>query len=96
MKHKFSIWLWGAALLCLGLTACTGGGDATVTTPGVTTDPTGPVVTEAPTEPIGGTTAAPETETEALTNPDLSEIRVEYVYPAEQAGAKNDTVLYVK
>ena len=96
MKHKFSIWLWGAALLCLGLTACTGGGDATVTTPGMTTDPIGPVVTEAPTEPIGGTTAAPETETEALTNPELSEIRVEYVYPAEQAGAKNDTVLYVK
>ncbi len=51
-------------------------------------------LTEVPTEE--STEEPTEEATEALSNPDLSEIRMEYIYPAEQAGAKTETVLYVK
>lgn len=88
------------SFLCFVFPACTGGGipedtlpDTSAVTTEVTESPTEPA-TEAPTEtPTEAPTEAP---TEEVTNPDPSEIKMEYIYPAEQAGAKTETVLHVK
>ena len=96
--------LTALACLCAALGGCTGSQGTADTTeaPTETTAPAQslPSGTETPSETV---TEAPEDETdgsekttEAVTNPDLSELQIEYICPAEQAGAKTDTVLYVK
>jgi hypothetical protein len=99
MKHKSKL-LCGLALLafCTILTACTGEGTSTDTTADTLPATEPPAKTEEPSEPPADTPAEETTEevTEAVTNPDLSEISMTYVYPAEQAGAKSETILYVR
>ena len=106
LRPSLLVGLLAMLLLCTGFSACTGRGGTTDTAPDTTAD-TEPAtespsetlpITEAPTEE--GTeppTESPtETTTEAVTNPDLAEISVTYTFPKEQAGAKTETVLYVK
>ena len=99
MKHRKRLTAGLALLfLCALLGACTGGEEPPDTTADTLPATEPPAVTDAPTD--GVTEPPTEIPTEApieeVTNPDLSEIQVTYVYPAEQAGAKTENVLYVR